>query len=109
MDEPRPNPPRRNMFAIWRWPKWGWFVIVSVMLVAYPLSFAPMVRLQQRVDLSNRNERAHKMYRTFYGPVIKLIINVDAVRVAYEAELDAVIWLESWTLPERNPPHAPGI
>lgn len=38
---PGPTPPRRSRFAVWRWPRWVWYVIVPLMVLGYPLSVGP--------------------------------------------------------------------
>lgn len=38
---------RRSLFAVWHWPRWTWFVIVPMMLLAYTLSIGPMTWLSR--------------------------------------------------------------
>lgn len=45
MSAPRPNPPRRSIFAVWRWRWWTW-LIPLLLPGLYLLSMAPLVRLE---------------------------------------------------------------
>lgn len=50
MPESRPNPPRRSVFAVWRWPRWVWIVLVTLS-VLYPFSCGPVFYTMQRADV----------------------------------------------------------
>jgi hypothetical protein len=39
MSSRRPNPPRRNWLAVWRWPKRAWVALAIIAMVGYPLSY----------------------------------------------------------------------
>jgi hypothetical protein len=45
MSDPRPNPPRRSVFAAWHWPRWVLWLIVPLLPVFYFLSAAPIMYL----------------------------------------------------------------
>src|SRR5438552_2977994 len=34
---PEPTPPRRSLFAVWRWPRWTWCVVALLIPPAYLL------------------------------------------------------------------------
>ena len=47
MPDPAPNIRFRRLILMpWRWRWWVWGCVVVTMTAAYPLSFAPMVKLQ---------------------------------------------------------------
>jgi hypothetical protein len=46
MDDPRPNPPRRSLFAVWRWQRRTWVMFAPLVLPSYVLSVGPADRLR---------------------------------------------------------------
>lgn len=39
---PDQPPPRRSLFAVWRWPRWTCVIAVFLVLAGYPLSIGPV-------------------------------------------------------------------
>lgn len=62
---PLPNP-RHSLFAVWHWPRWVWFVIVPVILLAYPLSIGPATYLFAKGYLGENSGHA---LNQFYDPL----------------------------------------
>ena len=69
MNEARPNPPRRNLFAVWRWKR-RWHILLLTLLVLYPLSVGPLVWLHDRQRLPSW---ASEVLQPVYFPLGVLI------------------------------------
>ena len=83
--------PRRSLFAVWRWPRWIWFVSVPLLLAAYPFSIGPAVWLVEKGYLSDSTT---EVLGTAYLPMLITAETVPPLEHALEQ------YLEWWTPPE---------
>lgn len=71
MSDPRPNPPRRSVLAVWRWPWQTWIVMVPLLMASYVLSQAPMAFALFSAGIY-RHGAVNAIYRIVYWPLFVL-------------------------------------
>lgn len=75
--EPDPAP-HRSLFAIWRWPRWTWAVIVPMLASLYVLSAVPVVRALRHTNLSANT--IESLVHTVYFPLVIADRQIPACR-----------------------------
>jgi hypothetical protein len=90
MTSPRPNPPRRNWLAVWRWPKWTWVVVVPLMLVSYFVS-VPIVFYVAKITFNNQPWVLEILLQTYFVPARWCEAHSDFIGDFFDLELEILI------------------
>jgi hypothetical protein len=91
-----PSAPRRSIFAVWCWPRWVWYVIVPMMLMAYFLSPEPIGWLLFYCQIHHPNNSLKHVVLvvdTFYFPADWIAERNSTLSAIYQWELEMMNWL----------------
>lgn len=100
MPSPRPNPPRRLLFAVWRWKWWTWLAFVPLMAVAYFLSEPPVMLLL--LATSGTDGPPTRAAITFYYPALWSVERCGTLAAIWDWEW-SVIDPHEMTHPGKSP------